>query len=68
MRTIRVTLLLDEDERNALRRLAEREFRDPRDQAALIVRQVLEARGLLPHPQSPAEEKQYEAASEPIPA
>jgi hypothetical protein len=33
----------------ALRTLAEREYRDPRAQAALIIRQELQRRGLLIH-------------------
>ena len=45
---IRLTISLREQERTALRALAEQEFRDPRAQAALIIRQELERRGLLP--------------------
>lgn len=43
----RITISLKELERTALRALAEKEFRDPRQQAALIIRQELERRGLL---------------------
>lgn len=43
----RITLTLDPIEKKALSVLAEREFRDPRAQAALIIRQELERHGLL---------------------
>lgn len=43
----RITINLQDQEKNALRALAEHEFRDPRAQAALIIRQELERRGLL---------------------
>ena len=36
------------EEREALVALAQEERRDPRDQAALIIRQELERRGMLP--------------------
>ena len=42
-----IAVTLREDEREALGRLADAERRDPRDQAALIIRQELERRGLL---------------------
>ena len=43
----RITISLRDPEKMALRVLAETEFRDPRQQAALIIRQELERRGLL---------------------
>ncbi len=43
----RITISLRDPEKIALRELAETEFRDPRQQAALIIRQELERRGLL---------------------
>jgi len=42
-----VTVPLDGRERSALAKLAERELRDPRDQARLMLRLELEKRGLL---------------------
>jgi hypothetical protein len=44
----RVVVTLEADEKNALYVLAERRFRDPRAQAALIIRSELERQGLLP--------------------
>jgi hypothetical protein len=43
----RVMVSLREDEVKGLRELAERERRDPRDQAALCIRYELQRRGLL---------------------
>ena len=43
----RITISLKDPEKMALRALAETEFRDPRQQAGLIIRQELERRGLL---------------------
>lgn len=43
----RITISLRDQEKTALRALAEMEFRDPRAQAALIIRQELKRRGLL---------------------
>ena len=43
----RITISLRDQEKTALRALAEKEFRDPRAQAALIIRQELERRGFL---------------------
>jgi hypothetical protein len=43
----RITISLRDQEKIALRELAEKEFRDPRAQAALIIRQELERRGYL---------------------
>jgi hypothetical protein len=45
---IRFTVALEQDERDALRILAERERRDPRAQAAFLIRCELERHGLLP--------------------
>ncbi len=47
----RITITLKSNEVDALIILADREFRDPRDQAALIIRQELERRGLLANPE-----------------
>lgn len=44
----RITITLRAEERDALHRLAETERRDPRAQAALLIRHELERRGLLP--------------------
>jgi hypothetical protein len=41
-------VILETRESEALQVLAEREFRDPRAQAALIIRRALEDAGLLP--------------------
>ena len=41
-------VLLQPGERDALYKLAGRERRDPRAQAALIIRQALESAGLIP--------------------
>ena len=43
----RITIFLKTFEKDALLRLANKEYRDPRIQAALIIRQDLERRGLL---------------------
>jgi len=44
----RIMITLRKDERDALRELAQRERRDPRDQAALFVVTGLQREGLLP--------------------
>ncbi len=44
----RITLTINESERKGLIALSERERRDPRNQAALLIRQALERAGLLP--------------------
>lgn len=50
----RIYVPLDASERQALARLGELERRDPRAQAALLIRQQLERLGLLPlSPASP---------------
>jgi hypothetical protein len=46
----RITITLTQEEKDALLRLAEREFREPREQAALILRQSLILEGLI-HPE-----------------
>jgi hypothetical protein len=43
-----IRIVLPSNEYTALRELAEREYRDPRSQAAFIVRRELERRDLLP--------------------
>jgi hypothetical protein len=47
MYPVRLTLILDKAERDALRVLAQREYRDPRQQAAVLIRDGLAQRGLL---------------------
>lgn len=44
----RITITLTDAEKQALFNLAEREFREPQQQASLMVRKELEAQGLLP--------------------
>lgn len=44
----RIILYLSPQEKSALLSLAEQEFREPRSQAALIIRNELERIGLLP--------------------
>ena len=46
----RITLTLSDSEFLALRGLAEKEIRHPRDQAALLIRHELERLGMLPTP------------------
>jgi hypothetical protein len=43
----RITISLKDQEKMALCALAEKKFRDPRAQAALIIRQELERQGFL---------------------
>ncbi len=45
----RVILYLREPEMNALQALAQREYRAPKAQAALIIRKELERMGLIDH-------------------
>ena len=47
----RLMVPLLQDERQALLALADRERRDPRQQAAILIRQELERLGLVPSPQ-----------------
>lgn len=52
---------LDKDEKSALLNLAWKERRDPRQQAALLIRQQLERLGLLPAtPTPPKQEARHE--------
>lgn len=55
---VRVNVPLRDDEKNALWMLSEQERRDPRAQAALLIREQLEKMGLLP--QLPKKEVKYE--------
>jgi hypothetical protein len=50
----RITISLQADEYGALRELSERERRNPRDQAALLVRESLQRLGLLSAESRPA--------------
>jgi hypothetical protein len=50
----RIAILLDEQTAAGLATLAKQEYRDPRSQAALIIREELERRGLLQPRQSTA--------------
>lgn len=43
----KITLTLKIEEKQALLELADEQRRDPREQAALFIREALEARGLL---------------------
>ena len=43
----RITLTLNDQEKSALHLLAEREFREPRAQATLIIHKELEKQGLI---------------------
>ncbi len=59
---IRLTVRLDEMEREAIVKLAQSERRDPRDQAALMIHQALEQRGLLPCEAAPTNGQSENAA------
>jgi hypothetical protein len=50
----RIIIYLQSNESSALLALSTQERRDPRDQAALLIRQRLEQLGLLPKPTPPA--------------
>jgi hypothetical protein len=56
----RLNVYIQQAERAALLQLAQNERRDPRDQAALLIRQRLEQLGLLPAPNPPAKENRDE--------
>jgi predicted transcriptional regulator len=43
----RITITLSDEEKVALRALAEKEFREPQGQAALIIRRELERQGFI---------------------
>ena len=60
----RIFITLKPQERDALRMLAEREFRDPRAQAALIVRHELEKSGLLPADPVPTDHETIQQAAQ----
>jgi hypothetical protein len=45
---MRLAVTLEQEERDALLVLAQQERRDPRDQAAMLIRRELERMGLLP--------------------
>jgi hypothetical protein len=62
----RITITLKVDEREALHVLAEREYRDLRTQAALIIRQELERRGLLPQEKAINSPSTSEPIAEPV--
>lgn len=53
----RFTVNLWPEERAALRELAQQERRDPRDQAAVIIREVLTRRGLLIEASAPGKQE-----------
>ena len=53
----RITITLSDEEKAALRSLSEKEFRDPRMQAALIIRRELEKQGLV-ESESPVNENE----------
>lgn len=53
----RMTIQLPIGERDALFQLARCEYRNPREQAALIIRRELERRGLLPPDAGAADER-----------
>jgi hypothetical protein len=57
----RVPILLDEKSAVALVALAKQELRDPRQQAAMIIRQELERRGLIT--KSPRSDQQAQRGS-----
>ncbi len=57
----RLIVYLNETEHDALLRSAKEERRDPRAQAALMIRQELQRRGLLPAAEAPAEVKSSSA-------
>jgi len=58
----RLMIRLEAEECVALWRLAQQERRDPRDQAALIIRQELERRGLLDTPETDERNDEYDNA------
>jgi hypothetical protein len=52
---VRIIIDLSEVEKLALLKYAEKEYRDPRAQAALIIRENLEQHGLLPTDEKPVQ-------------
>lgn len=61
----RITITLSDEEKTALRALAEKEFRDPRAQATLIIRRELERQGFITNPASkqPAQDHGAESST-----
>ena len=63
----RITIVFAQGERAALDELARREYRDVRQQAAVIIRRELQRRGLLPADDTPdarpAQEVQHAQAT-----
>lgn len=57
----RMMIPLTRDEKNAIWQLAEIEKRDPRDQAAYLIRNALEQAGLLKPPTLPTQQTKQEA-------
>lgn len=58
---IRISIDLQEDERDALVAVAANERRHPRQQAAMLIRRELERRGLLPTGDDATESESQEA-------
>jgi len=56
----RIPIMLDERDIHALSRLAKHEYRDIRQQAAILIRQELERRGLLAATNQPAQDETAE--------
>ena len=59
----RLSIVLPEDEHQALCDLALREYREPRDQAGWLIVQGLKQAGELPAPEPSARRQPAEAAS-----
>jgi hypothetical protein len=45
---IHITIMISQEEMEALIKLSERQRRDPKDQAAILIRRELEEYGLMP--------------------
>lgn len=60
----RITIKLTDREKNALRTLSENQFRDPRAQAALIIRRELERLQLI-EPLAPIQNDEQPAQDKP---
>ena len=58
-----IAVTLGDDEREALIRLAEAERRDPRAQAAVLIRRELVRHGLLPPTDKPTDEPAREGTN-----
>lgn len=50
---IRIQIKLTEDDFRQLRHLADLEYRDPRQQAGILIREALESRGIVKIEQQP---------------